>query len=391
MPTDQKTQPEHSLESCLRENAALRKQVDWLSRQVYGRVMPGLFAFPCEKENDPSRGDDPEMESESGNRAGQLHEPDAPYRVSAPTSVPPGFPAEDLTLELPPAERGGMSVAGYESTEAIAARPAVLLRTIRRTMYVSNDGSGMAFAASAPALFPDPSGSSRMFDASFVAYVTSHCMAGMTFRTISRLLETESGLKVSETALRGLVLAAAETVAPVCSAMVARTIPDWMNLRRMFEEVKSGGDWLADEFLQRIHALCELEEHARIRAERLGGAPEELYRERRAVRMRSAKIAEAFFRRCREMLPVQNPQSPLAETLRYALEHEGFLSGFLHDPRLELSRANPETPVADPFAVLAVCADECRTRGIPFRAWLEDTLIKLKQPDPPPAKTLFPR
>lgn len=94
---------------------------------------------------------------------------------------------------------------------------------------------------------------------------------------------------ISETALRGLVLSAAEAIAPVCAALVVRTLPDWMNLRRMFEEAKAGGDWLADEFLKGIHALCELEDHARIRAERLGGAPEVLYRERRAVRLESAR------------------------------------------------------------------------------------------------------
>ena len=84
--------------------------------------------------------------------------------------------------------------------------------------------------------------------------------------------------------------------------------------------------------------------------------------------------------------------SPLTETLRYALEHESFLSGFLYDPRLELTRANPETPVADPFVMLAVCADECRTRGVAFRTWLEHALIRLKQPGPPPPpESLFPR
>ena len=213
----------------------------------------------------------------------------------------------------------------------------------------------------------------------------------MAFRTISDRLKSESGLIVSESTLRGLVLTAAEAVAPVCAAMVVRTIPDWMNLRRMFGEAKAGGDWLADEFLQRIHALCELEEHARIRAERLGGAPEDLYRERRAVRSESARVATRFFERCRETLPAQNPLSPLAEALAFALEHEVSLSEFLHDPALELSRANPEKPVADPFAMLAVCADECRTRGVSFRAWLEDTLVKLKQPNPPPPESLFPR
>lgn len=374
----------------VRENAALREIIGCLSRQTYGRIMPGLFAFPDKTEEDASEEGIPRANGKRGNN-GVLREPAAAYHVPAAASVPPGCPSEEVTLELPPGKRGGMTVAGYEPSEAIAARPAIVRRTFRRALYVSDDGSGMAGAAPAPALFPDPSGGARMFDASFVACVANYRMAGMAFRMISELMETESGLAISETALRGLVLAAAETVAPVCTAMVTRTLPDWMNLRRMFEEVKAGGDWLADDFLKSIRALFELEERARIRADRLGGAPEDLYRERRAARLESARITARFFERCREALPAQNPESPLAETLRHAVEHESFLSGFLYDPRLELSRANPETPVADPVAILAVCADECRTRGVPFRTWLEDTLVKLKQPDPPPLETLFPR
>ncbi len=388
MPSDRDPKSERDL---VRENAALRKQVDWLSRQAYGRVMPGLFAFPPETEDGAYPEDGLRSEAGPGQHAGAFHESGAPYHVSAPTSVPPDLPAEETTLELPAGKRGGMSVAGYESAEAIAARPAIVRRTIRRALYVSNDDSGLSGAAPAPALFPDSSGGPQLFDASFVACVANYHLAGMTFHAISRLLETESGLAISETALRGLVLAAAETVMPVCSALVVRTLPDWMSLRRMFEETKAGGDWLADEFLKKIRALGELEEKARLRADRLGGAPEDLYRERRAARTESARIAAAFFGQCRETLPVQNPRSPLAETIRHALEHESILSEFLHDPHMELFRTPPETPVADPVAALAVCADECRMKGIPFRTWLEDALVKLKQPNPPPVKSLFPR
>ena len=387
MPSERDTKSEHELAV---ENAALRKHVDWLSRQVFGRVMPGLFSFSSEAEESFFPEDDPHPENGQEKRIGTLRETGASYHAPIPTTVPPDIPEEETTLELPPGKRDGMSVAGYESTEAIAARSAIIRRTIRRAIYISSDGSGMADVAPAPALFPDPSRGERMFDASFVAHVTNYRMAGMTFRTISRLLETESGLAISETTLRGLVLAAAETIAPLCTALVVRTLPDWMNLRRMFEEAKAGGDWLADCFLKKIHALCELEEKARIRADRLGGAPEDLYRERRAARTESARIVAAFFEQCRETLPTQNPQSPLAETIRHALEHERILSEFLHDPRLELSRANPETPVADPVAVLAVCADECRMRGVSFRTWLENALVKLKQPAQPPFESLFP-
>ena len=392
MPSDRDTQfdsEQIKAKDC--EIAALKKLVDRLSRQLYGRVMPGLYA-PSVGNGDSfedGTGASPDAGPENVSRAFREHA--ASYYTFEPVSVPPDFPSDEVTLELPSAKSGGMSVVSYETSEAIAARPSVVQRTIRRAMYASNNGSGMSAAAPGPALFPDPSGGGRLFDASFVAYVAGFHLAGMAFRTISDRLKTESGLVVSESTLRGLVLAAADAIAPVCAAMVARTLPDWMNLRGMFEEAKAGGDWLADEFLQRIHALGELEDHARIRAERLGGAPEDLYRERRAVRTESARVAARFFERCGETLPAQNPRSPLAEALTFALEHEVSLSEFLYDPRLELSRANPETPVADPFAMLAVCEGECRTRGVSFRAWLEDTLVKLKQPNPPPCTSLFPR
>ena len=388
MPSDRKSELERELEASQRENAALKKTIEHLSRQAYGRVMPGLYALPSEDAETPASSRSHDIPDKT---SGVLHEPAASYHVSEPASIPSDFPSDEVKLELPFDKSAGMSVLAYETVEAVAVRSALVRRTFRRAMYTANDGSGSSAAAPEPALFPDPSGGGQMFDASFVAYVTDLHLAGMTFRTISERLKLESGLVLSEAALRDLVLAAAETVAPVCAALVVRTLPDWSNLRRMFEEAKAGGDWLADEFLQWFHALGELEDHARIRAERLGGAPEDLYRERRAVRIESARIVAKILERCREMLPAQNPRSPLAEALRHAVEHEKSLSEFLYDPRLELSRANPETPVADPFAMLAICADECRTRGVLFRVWLENTLVRLKQPDPPSPGSLFPR
>jgi len=391
MPSDRKSELERELEASQRENASLKKTIDLLSRQVYGRVMPGLYAIQPELERVSSNDDIERSDSVPDSKSGVLRESAASYHVSEPAHVPQDLPSDEVKLELPPSESAGMSVIAYETAEAVAVRSPVVRRTILRAMYVSDDSSGMASAAPVPALFPDPSGGGQLFDASFVAYVADFRLAGMSFRTISERLKLESGVLVSEVSLRDLVLAAAGTIAPVCTALIVRTLPDWINLRRLFEDAKAGGDWLADEFLKGIHALCELEDHARIRAERLGGAPEDLYRERRAVRLESARIARRFFERCREMLPAQNPQSPLGEALRHAVEHEKTLSEFLYDPRLELSRSNPETPVADPFAMLAVCADECRMRDVSFRVWLEDTLVKLKQPNPPSPESLFPR
>ena len=369
----------------------LKRNVEWLSRQLFGRVMPGLLTFP-DREPDEDASDRPSgSDGVNGIAKKAFREPSAPYCVSAPSSAPPDLPSEDVTLELPSKECSGMTVAGFERSQAIGIRPAVVRRSIRRAMYIPNDGSGFASAAEAPALFPDPSGGDLLFDASFVAYIAELRIDGMSFRAISERLNRENGLAISDDALRGLTSAAAEAVAPVCTALFVRTLPEWMNMRRQFEDAKNGGDWFADEFLQKIHALFELEEHARCRAERLGGSPEELYRERRAVRRESARVVSSFFERCREMRSVLDASTPLAETIRHALEHESVLSGFLYDPRLELSRANPETPLADPVVMLAVCADECRMRGVSFRVWLEEVLTALKQPEPPPPDSLFPR
>ena len=391
---------ERLLESQQLEIATLKHNVEWLSRQLFGRVMPGLIQVPgfeednSEEEHPPDRQHHAETGTDTKRDASAFRESAAPYRVSTPATAPTELPSEDITLELTLKEGRGMSVIAFEHSEALAMRPALVRRNIHRALYVSNDDSGMAAFAPAPALFPDPSGGPLVFEASFVAYATDLRIAGMSFQAISKRLNRENGLAIPANALRGLALAAADTVTPVCTALFVRTLPDWRNLRRMFEEAKAGGDWFADEFLKKIHALFELEEHASRRAARLGGAPEDLYRERRAVRTGSGsvRITTSFFDRCGEMLGVLDAASPLAETLRYALEHESFLSGFLYDPRLELSRANPETPLADPFTKLAVCADECRTRGLTFRAWLEHALFILKQPGPPPPPdSLFPR
>ena len=399
------------------EIAALKKRIEWLSCQRYGRVLPGLLAYPAEPLSNGAQDDEtvssvrgpgitrdvPQTALKPG-RVGVLRESSAVYRVSGdakPTEPAPSdetaafepptdLPEEETTLELPPRERSGMTAVGFEDFEAVAARPAVVRRRIRRTMYAAIDGSGLAAAAPLPALFPDPAGGPLKFDASFAAWIASMRVAGRSFRSIASDLKIEEGLDVSESVLRGLFLAAAETVAPVCSALFLHTLPDWNSLRRMFEEAQSAGDWLADEFLKKIHALNMLEENARIRADRLGGAPEDLYRERRIARAQSQRIAGDFFARCRELAPTLASETPLAETLRYAVEHESVLCEYLYDAHVEMAVAPPDELHPDPLAALEILAAECEKRGVFFRGWLEYALVQLKQTPPAPPETLFP-
>lgn len=412
-----KHHPEHSEQEYEQEIAALKKRIEWLSCQRYGRVLPGLLAYPAETPSDGPADDEtssPAREPETGRNvpemapkpghAGVLREPSAVYHVSGepkppestqedstPFELPPGLPEEDVTLELPPRERSGMTAVGFEDFDAVAARPAVVRRRIRRTMYASMDDSGLAAAAPSPALFPDPAGGPLEFDASFAAWIAAMRVAGRSFRSIASDLKTGEDLDVPESVLRRLCLAVAETVAPVCSALFLHTLPDWNSLRRMFEEAQSAGDWMADEFLKKIHALNVLEENARIRADRLGGAPEDLYRERRIARAQSQRIAGDLFARCRELAPTLAPETPLAETVRYAVEHESVLCEYLYDPRVEMSVAPPDELHPDPLAALEILAAECEKRGVFFRGWLEHALVMLKQTPPAPPETLFPR
>ena len=190
-----------------RENAALKQRVEWLSRQLFGRVLPGLLTLPDFESEDngrehPADGNSQSETTERKKKTGTLREAAASYRVSAPASAPPDLPEEDVTLELPAKERNGLTVAGFERSEAIAMRSAVVVRKFRRSLYVSNDDSGSAAIAPAPALFPDPSGGPLLFDASFAAYVADLRLAGMSFQAISERLNRENGLVISDESLR---------------------------------------------------------------------------------------------------------------------------------------------------------------------------------------------
>ena len=104
-----------------REIAALKKTIDLLSRQAYGRVMPGLYALSSDAEAVSVDADIPRSRDAVPDKAGgALHESATSYHVIEPVSVPPGFPADEVTLELPPAKSGGMSVISYETADAIS-------------------------------------------------------------------------------------------------------------------------------------------------------------------------------------------------------------------------------------------------------------------------------
>jgi len=161
----------------------------------------------------------------------------------------------------------------------------------------------------------------------------------------------------------------------------------WTHLRRRFYEIAKAGDApIASEALSRIAALYEIEQTIRGRS---AG-------ERRAVRQdKSMPLVLAF----RDWLEIQlskvSAKSPIADAIRYGLNHWDGLVRFLDDGRIELDTNIVERsmrPVAlnrknalfaghddgaENWAAIASLIETCKLHGIDPEAYLADVLTRL--------------
>lgn len=161
----------------------------------------------------------------------------------------------------------------------------------------------------------------------------------------------------------------------------------WAHLRRQFFDIAKGGDApVATEALARIAALYEVE--AAIRGKSAT--------DRHIVRQeQSARLVLAL----REWLDAQlgkvSRKSPIADAIRYGLNHWRGLTRFLEDGRIELDTNIVERsmrPVAltrknalfaghddgaENWAILASLIETCKLHGINPQAYLADVLTRL--------------
>ena len=161
----------------------------------------------------------------------------------------------------------------------------------------------------------------------------------------------------------------------------------WAHLRRRFNDIaKKGNAPIASEALVRIAEFYRIEETVRGRS---AG-------ERRAVRQEKSKPQVMAFRDWLEtQLSKVSAKSPIAEAIRYGLNHWDGLVRFLDDGRIELDTNIVERsmrPVAltrknalfaghddgaENWACIASLIETCKLQGIDPQAYLADVLTRL--------------
>jgi len=161
----------------------------------------------------------------------------------------------------------------------------------------------------------------------------------------------------------------------------------WAHLRRRFFDIAKGGDApIASEALERIAALYAIEKTIR------GKSAEE----RRHVRQDKSKPLVASLRAWLEQQLVRvSAKAPIAEEIRYGLNHWDGLTRFLDDGRIELDSNIVERSIrlivlnrknalfaghdqgAENWACIASLIETCKLNGVDPQAYFTDVLIKL--------------
>jgi transposase len=161
----------------------------------------------------------------------------------------------------------------------------------------------------------------------------------------------------------------------------------WAHLRRGFFDIAKGGNApIASEALERIAALYAIEKP--IRGKSAG--------ERRAVRQEKSKPLVLELKTWLEQqLTRVSGKSPIAEALRYGLNHWDGLTEFLDDGRIELDTNIVERSIrpivlnrknalfaghdlgAENWACIASLIETCKLHNVDPQAYFTDVLIKL--------------
>lgn len=161
----------------------------------------------------------------------------------------------------------------------------------------------------------------------------------------------------------------------------------WTHLRRKFYDIAKAGDApIAGEALDRIAALYAVEKDIR------GPSADE----RRSVRQEQSKpLVLAFHNWLEQNLAKVSAKSPVAEAIRYGLNHWHGLVRFLEDGRIELDTNIVERAIrpvvlnrknalfaghddgAANWACIASLIETCKLHGVEPQAYLADVLTRL--------------
>jgi transposase len=190
---------------------------------------------------------------------------------------------------------------------------------------------------------------------------------------------------------RGIVqcdgYAAYKTIVAAASGEAITLAFCWAHLRRRFFDLAKGGDApIANEALERIAALYAIEKTVRGRSAD----------ERRAVRQNKSKPLVVALRAWFEyQLTLVSGKAPIADEIRYGLNHWDGLIRFLDDGRIELDTNIVERGIrpivlnrknalfaghdegAENWACIASLIETCKLNGVDPQAYFADVLSKL--------------
>lgn len=181
----------------------------------------------------------------------------------------------------------------------------------------------------------------------------------------------------------------------------------WAHVQRKLKSAFKKGYIRAFEPMEMVRKLYKIENEAKEAAFRKG-TETALFQARKKGRMESKKIVSSFFELCQSLKDMEEPSSPVAEAVGYALNIENELKMFLENPKLNIDN-NPAERMMKPFAVsrknwlftaseaggrnLAILfsfAETCKANNVNFRLWLEDVLPKLNTTPSSQIDTLLP-
>ena len=198
------------------------------------------------------------------------------------------------------------------------------------------------------------------------------------------------GLKLLD-GYRGIVqcdgYAAYKTIADKAPGEAITLAFCWAHLRRHFFDIAKGGDApIASEALERIAALYAIEKMIR------GQSAEE----RRAVRQdKSRPLVTALKAWLEHQLTRVSGKAPIADEIRYGLNHWDGLTRFLDDGRIELDTNIVERGIrpivlnrknalfaghdegAQNWACIASLIETCKLNGVDPQAYFADVLTRL--------------
>src|ERR1700716_279810 len=181
--------------------------------------------------------------------------------------------------------------------------------------------------------------------------------------------------------------AAYKTIAAAAPGEAVTLAFCWAHLRRHFFDIAKGGNApIASEALERIAALYAIEKTIR------GKSAEE----RRQVRQDKSKPLVGSLRAWLEQQLVRvSAKAPIAEEIRYGLNHWDGLTRFLEDGRIELDTNNVERGIrpivlnrknalfaghdhgAENWACIASLIETCKLNDVDPQAYFTDVLTKL--------------